>query len=534
MTHDRPVIIIAATPTPNGDLHVGHLAGPYLAGDVCARYLRASGRAVSYTTCTDDSQSYVVTTAARRETSPGQLCAASTAAISNSLAEMGISIEPLPPIDDRYTQSVLDFVTRLQVTGRLRERTVRLPYATLSERYLYDGLVTGRCPVCSATSSGGACEDCGHPNNFDELQDAHYSLDPNEPVSYRQERILVLPMEEYRQQLTSYFHAHTHLWRSHPMQLVRELLARPLPDIPITIPGQWGIPAPFAPTAGQVVYPWVEAMPASMYSTWHAAGGEHGPIAELDGYWRAERNAEVVYFHGFDNTYHWGLMDLTLLMAHGDRYSLPTANICNEFYELEGAKFSTSRNHLMRAGELLAELPRDLVRFYLAMTAPEQRRTNFTVAGLHELTRRRLVEPWNALADRVERLVDLADSTTLPTTATGRGRAKEMLERLGQCYQLPNFSMTRAAQTIAGELVRLGCSDTITVPGDLLLAGRALLAGAAPILIDLAEQASADGLEIGFATPPPDAMPARLLPRLSTRAGDQAGQLAEPALARRG
>ncbi len=119
-----------------------------------------------------------------------------------------------------------------------------------------------------------------------------------------------------------------------------------------------------------MIYPWVEAMPASMYSTWHAAGGPDGPIAEPDGYWRAERHAEVVYFHGFDNTYHWGLMDLTLLMAHGDRYVLPAANVCNEFYELEGSKFSTSRNHLMRGGELLAELPRDLVRFYLAMTAP--------------------------------------------------------------------------------------------------------------------------------------------------------------------
>lgn len=527
MTDDRPVIIIAATPTPNGDLHVGHLAGPYLAGDVYARYLRASGRPVSYTTCTDDSQSYVITTAARRGTTPQQLCATSTGQISNSLDEMGISIEQLPPIDERYVRCVQDFMTRLLATGRLRERTVRLPYATRAGRYLYDGLVAGRCPICSAGSSGGVCEDCGHPNNFDELLDAHYSLDPTDDVVYRQERILVLPMEEYRQQLTSYFHARVGVWRPHPMQLVRELLARPLPDIPITFPGQWGVPAPFAPTAGQIVYPWVEAMPASMYSTWHAAGGENGPIAEPDGYWRAERNAEVVYFHGFDNTYHWGLMDLTLLMAHGDRYVLPAANICNEFYELEGSKFSTSRNHLMRGSELLAELPRDLIRFYLAMTAPEQRRTNFTVAGLHELTRRRLVEPWNALADRVEQLLEQADSATLPTTATGRGRAKEMLQRLAQCYQLPTFSMTRAAQTIAGELVRLSSSAATTVPGDLLLAAHALLAGAAPILIDLAEQA-ADGYPLGFAGQPPDAMPARPLPRLFA----QAGQLAEPALAR--
>ncbi len=75
---------------------------------------------------------------------------------------------------------------------------------------------------------------------------------------------------------------------------------------------------------------------------------------------------------------------------------------------------------------------------------------------MHELTRRRLVEPWNVLADRGEPLVELADTASLPTSATGRRRATEMIERLRHCYQLPAFSMTRAAQTVAGELVRLG------------------------------------------------------------------------------
>ena len=136
----RPAIIIAATPTPNGDLHVGHLAGPYLAGDVYARYLRALGRPVIYTTCTDDSQTYVVATAAKRATTPEALCRASTAAIENSLTAMGISMAGLPPIDDRYRQSVLSFVTRLYDTGRLRARTVRLPDAARSGAYLVDGL----------------------------------------------------------------------------------------------------------------------------------------------------------------------------------------------------------------------------------------------------------------------------------------------------------------------------------------------------------------------------------------------------------
>ena len=41
-------IITATPPTPNGDLHVGHLSGPYLAADVHARFLRARGQDVAY------------------------------------------------------------------------------------------------------------------------------------------------------------------------------------------------------------------------------------------------------------------------------------------------------------------------------------------------------------------------------------------------------------------------------------------------------------------------------------------------------
>ena len=106
-------IVVAATPTPNGDLHLGHMAGPYLAGDVYSRYLRGTGREVTYTTCTDDSQTYVVTTAHRLGTTPQQLCADSTEAIKRSLDAMGIAMAPLPPVDDKYRQSVLDFVTAL-------------------------------------------------------------------------------------------------------------------------------------------------------------------------------------------------------------------------------------------------------------------------------------------------------------------------------------------------------------------------------------------------------------------------------------
>jgi methionyl-tRNA synthetase len=505
-------IVVAATPTSNGDLHIGHMAGPYLAGDVYARYLRATGASVIYTTCTDDSQSYVVSTAHRLGTTPAALCTTSTAAIQRSLAAMGISMAGLPPIGETYRRSVLDFATELHKAGRFRKRTVRLPVATGTGRVLFDGLITGTCPVCLAGSCGGACEACGHPNNFDELLDPHSTMDPGGTVSYQDTPILVLPMEEYRAELTAYYAAREGHWRPHAMQLIHELLAKPLPEVPVTIPGTWGISAPFPETPGQVLYPWIEAMPAVMYSTWWSAGK---PASDYDEHWRREHGAEVVYFHGYDNVYHWGLMDLVLLLAHGDRYVTPKVNVCNEFYDLAGEKFSTSRNHLIWSVDLLAEVPRDLVRFHLALTAPEQARTNFSREGLRDTGSRRLGEPWNALVEAMS--LALNDVTgSLPVTPDGRRRAAAMLERFRGCYELPGFSMNRAAETVLTHLTRLRglAGDPRITLGDLLLEVRTLLAGAAPILIDVAERAAAAGVDLSLAAEVPHTVAVFDLPRL--------------------
>ncbi|WP_371924820.1 class I tRNA ligase family protein [Pseudomonas sp. R5(2019)] len=46
-------------PTPNGDLHLGHLSGPFLAADVMQRVLRQRGHDVLFVSYSDDYQSYL-------------------------------------------------------------------------------------------------------------------------------------------------------------------------------------------------------------------------------------------------------------------------------------------------------------------------------------------------------------------------------------------------------------------------------------------------------------------------------------------
>lgn len=69
------LLVTATPPTPNGDLHLGHLAGPYLAADVLKRHLARTGHSVTYLFGIDDHQSYTQTCAIRRGQPPAQVAA---------------------------------------------------------------------------------------------------------------------------------------------------------------------------------------------------------------------------------------------------------------------------------------------------------------------------------------------------------------------------------------------------------------------------------------------------------------------------
>lgn len=490
-----PVVIIAPPPTPNGDLHVGHLAGPYLAGDVFARYLRSQGRPVIYATGTDDSQTYVVATARRRGVTPAALAATCWEDIRRTLQAAGIAVDGYAPYDDRYRQTTLKFVTDLYSAGRLRLRTVKLPYSPRTGEYLMEGLITGDCPVCLADSRGGLCESCGHPNNFDELLSPRSTVDPDDELTTREATLLVLPLEEYRDRLTAYYAERGPRLRPHIRQLMQEVLARPLPDFPITYPYHWGIPAPFPETPGQVINAWVEGMPASMYCTTFAAEQMGITVRETDELWRAEHDARVVYFLGFDNAYFWGVTHLALLMAHGDRYVVPDTIVSNEFYELENEKFSTSKGHVVWTRDLLRQVPRDVVRFYLALTSPEHQRTNFSHGALLKVAGERLVRPWNRLAETLTAALNqlARPDQALPVPPIAAARAGLMVERFTTCYELDTFSLNRAADLIVSHLARLE-RDAGRIDGDITRVGGlyhellTLVTCAAPLLIDLADQ----------------------------------------------
>ncbi|GAB3162513.1 class I tRNA ligase family protein [Amycolatopsis stemonae] len=477
-------VVISPAPTANGDLHLGHIAGPFLAADVHTRYARSQGREVLLGTGFQDTSTFVVTTAHRRGVTPAELVATSAAQISASLEAMGIGVDGYTGDDARFTRWVAEFVGRLHSAGKLELRTMKFPYSSRTGEFLVDGFASGSCPECLAEGCAGLCESCGQLVAAGELLDVRSTLDPADPVELREADVLVLPVERYREQLRAHFEAHAAGLRPHMAQAMAAMLARPLPDFPVTYPISWGIEVPFPEVAEQRVNPNAEPMAWSMHATALAAEARSGRPGPEDALWLAGAGSEIVYFLGFDNIYPFAIAGPAMLFALDGRYEVPTRYLTNEFYELDHKKFSTSRGHVVWSRELAAEVPRDLIRFHLAATSPEHQRTSFSRDALASVTSSRLVEPWNRVADKVNRWTGRGP---LPVSSRSRRAASRMAERFAASYELAGFSLNRAAEAITEQLARLDRREvTAADAGDFCFEVDRLLRGAAPILVDLA------------------------------------------------
>jgi methionyl-tRNA synthetase len=503
------IMVVLPGPTANGDLHIGHLAGPFLAADVYARSARAMGHEVLFGTGIHATQNYIVTTARRLGVRPEDLRTRAAEQVELTLDALGVHADGFVRFDDQYVKAVLNFFDRLHTAGRLRLRPVRFPYSTRTGAFLTDAYVHGGCPSCLAPACAGLCEGCGHWIPSGELIDPRSTLDPADPLELREELVLVLPLEEHRAGLEDYFTRQAGSMRPRMARMVEEMLARPLPDYPVTLPIRWGIAAPFPEVAGQVIYSDIETVAWSLHCTALAARARGAVLASDDELWFTDSGTKVVFFIGSDATFAFAVVGVAMLLALGG-YVLPERFVTNEFYELDSDKFSTSRGHVVGGRELAAQVPRDLIRLHLAATSPEFQRTDFTRQALARVTGSRLVEPWNRVAGRVD---EWAGRGPLPVSARSRAAAARMVDRFTGAYDLRRFSVTAAAFALTEQLARLDQWDVrADEAGDFCHEVDVFLRCAAPILIDLAGQALPDtALRPGLAEISP--VP---LPRLSS------------------
>lgn len=378
-------LVIPVPPTSNGDLHVGHLSGPYIAADILRRYRILRGGHAWYATGSDDHQIYVEYRGRQEGRSPSDIATSYGDAIGETLAAAGIRLDSYLRTrwSDNHRELVREMVAVLHRRGLLEERVDESPWCETCDRYLFESYISGRCPHCGSGTGGNICEECGRPNDCVDIVDAVCNVCGSAP-GRRMLRRLYFPLQPHAARLAEHWAGI--VMHPHVRTMCERLLTDGLPDVPVAHYCGWGIPVPIPGYEDQRIAAWFE-MNAFYLMLAEGVDGKS---------WRDHwcgGDTEIVQFHGFDNSFYLAAMLPAVLSAYDPSIRLP-ASVVNEFYRLEGAKFSTSRRHAVWGRELLARYPSDVVRFHLACDRPELTRTNFTLPALRETVERELAGLW--------------------------------------------------------------------------------------------------------------------------------------------
>lgn len=448
---DRPVFVFSTPPTPNGDLHLGHLSGPYLGADAFVRFQRRNGVQAWHLTGSDDYQSYVVECAKRRGESPAETAAYYAAEIAETLRLMDIEPDQytVTNADETYPAGLQAFFSRLVDSGSVSPHDRPATFDPVSGDYLYEATVSGGCPGCGNPTNGNICEDCGEPNLCADLV-APQSRLTGEPAQIKLSRQYCVDLAQFEDEVAA-----AHRQGRVParlQELANRVFQRSDLLLPVTQPSAWGVPPPAADMTDQVIWVW----PEMSYGFLH---GIEALGRRLGRDWQAAapgQSWKIVHFFGFDNSFYHSLLYPILYRLGYPDWQPDIDYHVNEFYLLDQQKFSTSRRHAVWGKDVLRPETVDGIRFFLAMTRPEAQRSNFDFADYQRTVQHTLIGTWQRWLNDLGERVDRDFSGRVPDTGVWRpehvaffGQLQARLAAITTDLSPDGFSLTQAAADLA-------------------------------------------------------------------------------------
>jgi len=392
MAEKLRTLITSALPYSNGYLHLGHLAGAYLPADLYARFKRLQGEELLYV-CGSDEHGVAITIAAEKEkTTPNQIIDKYHYANYEAFQKFGMSFDiysrtSLPEHRETAREFFSDFLKK----GYLLEKEEEQFFDPKAEIFLPDRYVEGICPNCGYDKArGDQCDSCGAYYNQIDLKEPKSLITGEKPV-VRKTTHWYMQFDKFQQFLENYLNSNEHFWKENVIQQTRSWLKQGLSERAITRDLSWGISIeniegiPVEKSKGKSIYVWFEAVLGYITATkiWAAEQEKNGfgTAGDWIKWWKDEASRYVAFI-GKDNIVFHTLIFPAMLHARNDGYILPENVPANEFLNLEGKKFSKSRNWSIDLIDFLKDFPEnhsiDTLRYTLAMNLPETRDADFT------------------------------------------------------------------------------------------------------------------------------------------------------------
>lgn len=418
-------MVTAALPYANGVIHLGHLAGCYLPADVYVRYQRMMKREVLFI-CGSDEHGVAITISAEKEkTTPKAIIDRFHAMNKEAFRLFGMSF-------DNYSRTSLpihhatskEFFLDLLAKGFLETKEEDQFYDAESNMFLPDRYVEGVCPNCGYDKArGDQCDNCGKYYNQLELRSPK-SLISGKTPTVKKTKHWYFTLGAFQQQLETYVEQHAHEWKDNVLQQTRSWLKEGLQDRAVTRDLTWGIPVPLEGAEGKAIYVWLEAVLGYISSTKEWAMNAGDP-EKWKVYWR-DPTTRYIAFLGKDNIVFHTIVFPAELMAAGG-YILPDNVPANEFYNLEGQKFSKSRGHTIDLIDVLKRYPADYFRYTIAANLPENKDTDFYWKDFQAKVNNELADIFGNFVNRTITFAAKNYANVVPAQGVFNERDREMI-----------------------------------------------------------------------------------------------------------
>ena len=391
----KRTLVTCALPYANGPIHIGHLAGAYIPGDIYVRYLRMRGEDVVFI-CGSDEHGVPITIKARGEgVSPQDVVDRYHRIMKDAFSELGINFDIYSRTSSEvHAGNASAFFRKLYDQDDFITKESEQLYDPEAKMFLTDRLIEGTCPKCGNPHAyGDQCEKCGSTLSPEELLDPKSKLSGATPVRMKTKH-WYLPLDRYEPWLREWILEQHKEWKTNVYGQCKSWLDGGLQPRAVTRDLDWGVPVPVEGAEGKVLYVWFDAPIGYISNTKEL-------LPESWEKWWKDPETRLVHFIGKDNIVFHCIVFPSMLKASGD-YILPDNVPSNEFLNLEGDKISTSRGWAVWVDEYEKDFPgdQDVLRYVLTANAPETKDNDFTWKDFQQRNNSELVAVFGNFVNR--------------------------------------------------------------------------------------------------------------------------------------
>ncbi|MFW6069100.1 MAG: methionine--tRNA ligase [Chloroflexota bacterium] len=444
-TEVENILVCVAWPYASAEIHQGNVTGSYLPADIYARFHRLKGNRTLMVSGSDSHGTPVTVKADEEGKTPQEVFSHYHQRFLEFFRRFGLSYDLFTHTDtENHHRVSQDIFSRLLEHGYLYRQVTEQMYSPAAGRFLPDRYVEGICPNCGYTRArGDQCDNCNTLfESASELIDPHSRTDDT-ALEMRETEHFFLDLPKLAEDgLAAWIQENKEHWRPQVINFARNLILQEgLQGRAVTRDMDWGIPVPVEEFSHKVLYVWFEAVIGYLSATIEWAHNQGQPEAWKQ--WWYEDNARTVYFIGKDNIpFHaiiWPgqLLGVRNLYVEDEtkQFNLPYDVPANEFMNMEGRKISGSQNWGVWMLDALERHDADPLRYYLTVTMPETRDSDWSWQGYVERNNNELVANWGNLVNRVLNMTQRYFDGTVPEAGELRDADKALLEEIDDGFQ---------------------------------------------------------------------------------------------------